>query len=118
MKDKKRDPRISQLVAEVATGRHAEQIEDMIETALLFGRDKTHIADLKLYKRAMRELRAAAKIFAKYSGIRKVAVFGSARTKPEAPEYKLARDFGARVVAEGYMVITGGGDGIMGAAQE
>lgn len=118
MKEKKRDPRITELVAEVANGRHAEQIEDMIETALRFGRDKTSIADLKLYKRAMRELRVAANVFSKYSGIRKVAVFGSARTKPDAPEYQLARDFGARVVAEGYMVITGGGDGIMGATQE
>lgn len=118
MKDKTRDPRIRELVAEVASGRHAEQIEDMIETALRFGRDKAPLADLKLYKRAMRDLRAAASVFSKYTGIRKVAVFGSARTKPEAIEYKLARDFGARIVAEGYMVITGGGDGIMGAAQE
>jgi len=118
MKDKPRNQRIRELVAEVSEGKRAEFIEDMIETALRFGNDQTHIADLKLYSRAMRELRFAASVFSKYQGIRKVAAFGSARTKPESPEYQLARAFAARIVAEGYMVITGGGDGIMGAAQE
>jgi uncharacterized protein (TIGR00730 family) len=118
MKERTKDRRIHELVSEVATGRHAELVAEMIDTALRFGRDRVHIADLKLYNRAMRELRFAASVFAKYQGIRKVAVFGSARTKPEAEEYRLARDFSARIVSEGYMLITGGGDGIMGAAQE
>lgn len=117
MKKSIKDAKIKALVAEVAEGRHAELVQEMIETALRFGRDKTNLGDLKLYNRAMRELRFAASIFAKYNGIRKVAVFGSARTSPEAEEYKLARAFAARIVAEGYMIITGGGDGIMGAAQ-
>ncbi len=103
---------------EVSSGKHAELVEEMIETALRFGRDKVNLGDLKLYNRAMRELRFAASVFSKYQGVRKVAVFGSARTHPDAEEYKLARAFGARIVAEGYMLITGGGDGIMGAAQE
>jgi uncharacterized protein (TIGR00730 family) len=118
MKERKKDERIRKLVAEVATGRNAEVVAEMIETALRFGRDKTGFGDLKLYNRAMRELRYAANIFSRYQGHRKVAVFGSARTKPDAEEYRLARDFAARMVAEGYMIITGGGDGIMGAAQE
>jgi len=112
------DPRIKELVSEVTSGREAELVEEMIETALRFGRDHAEIADLKLYNKAMRELRYAASVFAKYHGISKVAVFGSARTKPETEEYQLARRFAARMVAEGYMLITGGGDGIMGAAQE
>lgn len=118
MRERTKDSRIRSLVAEVAEGKHAELVEEMIETALRFGRDRAGIGDLKLYNRAMRELRFAAHVFAKYHGTRKVAVFGSARTKPEAEEYKLARAFAARMVAEGYMIITGGGDGIMGAAQE
>jgi uncharacterized protein (TIGR00730 family) len=118
MKEKQKDERIRKLVAEVAKGRQADLVAEMIETALRFGRDKTNLGDLKLYNRAMRELRFAASIFAKYQGTRKIAVFGSARTKPDAEEYKLARAFAARLVAEGFMVITGGGDGIMGAAQE
>ena len=45
-----------------------------------------------------------------------VSVFGSARTKPDSPEYKLAVDIGARLHEAGYATITGGGPGIMEAA--
>ncbi len=46
-----------------------------------------------------------------------MAVFGSARTKPDEPAWKQAFDFAERIVSEGGMVITGAGDGIMRAAQ-
>ena len=119
MKEKVKDPRIKSLVAEVAWGRRqADILEEMVETVLRFGKDKTAIADLKLYNRAMRELRHASSVFGSYQGIRKVAVFGSARMKSDAEEYKLAREFSRRIVELDWMVITGGGDGIMGAAQE
>src|SRR5674476_806773 len=42
-----------------------------------------------------------------------VSVFGSARTKPDEPEYALAVAVGAALVQAGYAVITGGGPGIM-----
>lgn len=45
-----------------------------------------------------------------------VTVFGSARTPPEHPSYALAREVGACVGHSGYAVITGGGPGIMEAA--
>jgi uncharacterized protein (TIGR00730 family) len=118
MKEKVKDPRIKSLVAEVAQGRQAEILEEMVETVLRFGKEKATIADLKLYNRAMRELRHASNVFGNYQGIRKVAVFGSARMKSDAEEYKLAREFSRRIVELDWMVITGGGDGIMGAAQE
>ncbi|MEO6053909.1 MAG: LOG family protein, partial [Chthoniobacterales bacterium] len=40
------------------------------------------------------------------------------RTNPEAEEYKSASAFAAKMVQRNYMIITGGGDGIMGGAQE
>ena len=46
-----------------------------------------------------------------------MVVFGSARTAPIEPDAQLAEEFGRQMVAHHYMVITGGGDGIMGAAQ-
>lgn len=45
-----------------------------------------------------------------------VSVFGSARIGSESPHYELARDVGRRLVERGYAVITGGGPGIMEAA--
>jgi uncharacterized protein (TIGR00730 family) len=71
----------------------------------------------KLINRSVKEMRYAAKVFAPFQHFRKIAVFGSARTSPDSPEYKVAKDFGREMVAHNYMVITGGGDGIMGAAQ-
>src|ERR1041385_1539522 len=47
---------------------------------------------------------------------RAIAVFGSARTQPDDPEYKAAQETGALFAAQGFAVITGGGPGIMEAA--
>jgi len=45
-----------------------------------------------------------------------VAIFGSARTPPDDPEYKAAQETGALFACAGFSVITGGGPGIMEAA--
>ena len=45
-----------------------------------------------------------------------VSIFGSARTKPDSEEYALAERIGAALARAGYTVITGGGPGIMEAA--
>jgi uncharacterized protein (TIGR00730 family) len=47
-----------------------------------------------------------------------VAVFGSARTKPDNPYYIVAEEIGYRLTELGYGVITGGGPGIMEAANK
>ncbi|BCJ60390.1 TIGR00730 family Rossman fold protein [Micromonospora endophytica] len=45
-----------------------------------------------------------------------VSVFGSARSKPDSPECQLAEAVGAALARAGYAVITGGGPGVMEAA--
>lgn len=45
-----------------------------------------------------------------------VTVFGSARTRSELPEYDMARRVGAAAAKAGFAVMTGGGPGIMEAA--
>jgi uncharacterized protein (TIGR00730 family) len=47
---------------------------------------------------------------------RGIAIFGSARTDPDNPDYKAAQETGALLAAQGFAVITGGGPGIMEAA--
>jgi uncharacterized protein (TIGR00730 family) len=47
-----------------------------------------------------------------------VSIFGSARTKPDNKYYKLADEIAFKLTLEGYGVITGGGPGIMEAANK
>jgi uncharacterized protein (TIGR00730 family) len=47
-----------------------------------------------------------------------VSIFGSARTKPENPYYTMAEEIAAKLVRHGYGVISGGGPGIMEAANK
>ena len=47
---------------------------------------------------------------------RGIAIFGSARTRPDDPDYSAAQETGALLAAQGFAVITGGGPGIMEAA--
>jgi uncharacterized protein (TIGR00730 family) len=70
------------------------------------------------------ELARLARIFAEFlRGFRAlhfvgpcVTVFGSARVAEDAPHYRLAREMGSRIAGLGYTVMTGGGPGIMEAA--
>ena len=45
-----------------------------------------------------------------------ISIFGSARVKESHPHYELARRIAARLTEEGFGIITGGGPGIMEAA--
>ncbi len=47
-----------------------------------------------------------------------IAVFGSARFKPDHPMYQAAEEMGRKLVEAGFAVITGGGPGIMEAANK
>jgi len=111
------DERIRVLVEDWGCNRSSDLIQEMIVTALKMGRDNINTADLKLFNRALRELRYAARVFAPYAAYKKVVVFGSARTPPSDPAFVAAEEFARRMVALDYMIITGGGEGIMGAAQ-
>lgn len=112
------DARVRKLVADWGSNKNPELIEEMIVTALKMARDEMGVADLKLINRSLKEMRYAAKVFAPYQEFRKVVVFGSARIPPGAAEFEVAENFARKMVANNYMVITGGGDGIMGAAQQ
>lgn len=47
-----------------------------------------------------------------------ISVFGSARTRPQDPAYRLAEEIGAGLARQGYAVMTGGGLGVMEAVNK
>jgi uncharacterized protein (TIGR00730 family) len=63
-------------------------------------------------------MRLAFKVFEPYRHIPKVTMFGSARTLPDDPLYAQARNLASALAAEGWMVVTGAGPGIMAAGVE
>ena len=111
------DLRVKELVRDWGCDVAPEFVEGIMITALKMARDKIAVADMKLANRSLNELRYAARTFAPFRGARKVCVFGSARTSPDAGEFIAAEEFTRKMREQGYMTITGGGDGIMGAAQ-
>jgi uncharacterized protein (TIGR00730 family) len=90
----------------------------MIIAALKAGQENGGMADLKLMNSSLKEMRFTSKVFRPYRQIKKVTVFGSARVKPDTALYQTARQLGHELASAGYMVITGGGPGIMQAVNE
>jgi uncharacterized protein (TIGR00730 family) len=91
---------------------------ELVTTALKLFEDGAQVADLKIANSALKELRYGFKVFAPYRSVPKVTVFGSARTPSDHAVSEQARRFGKRMTESGWMVITGAGSGVMGAAQE
>jgi uncharacterized protein (TIGR00730 family) len=95
--------RIAELIALKGGGHNESAVADLIENALKLLTDVKDTGDVRVIQTATR---------------RKVTIFGSARTQPGRVEYQQAVEFGRKIAAAGYMVITGAGPGIMQAGHE
>lgn len=109
---------LAELPVLAQSSEDTDLLHDLITTIHRMVAEKADRGDIKIISRAFRELRYAFKTFAPYHEIRKVTVFGSARTRESDPAYAQAVAFARAMVEQGYMVITGAGEGIMRAAQE
>jgi uncharacterized protein (TIGR00730 family) len=110
--------RIEELISYKGGGFNEQNVADIVENALKLLTDVRHSGDVRVIQTALREMRYAFKLFAPYANVRKVTIFGSARTQPTRLEYQQALEFGRKIAAAGYMVITGAGGGIMQAGHE
>ena len=109
---------ISALLDSPEDDLHAALMSELLTGLLKLHDAHLDLLDVKIVNRAVKELRHAFGIFHGYRDRRKVSIFGSARTLSDDPNYQLAYRFAQAIVREGFMVITGGADGIMRAAQE
>jgi hypothetical protein len=113
---------LDKIIADLAKvslfGDNAGLIEEMLTTVVKLGLENNDRGDLKLINKALKELRYASKIFTPYRKERKVVIFGSARSRNDSDEYKMAVKLSELIVKNGFKVITGGGPGIMEAGNK
>lgn len=112
------DQIINRLIEESGGVHHPVIIKEMILSSLKIGQDVDYLADLKLINRTLREMRYTARVFGPYRSRKKVTIFGSARTEPDEEMYRKCIRFSRSLADNDYMVITGGGPGIMQAGNE
>ncbi|MHC5832898.1 MAG: SLOG cluster 4 domain-containing protein, partial [Nostoc sp.] len=74
--------------------------------------------DWKILSAALADMERGFQLFYDYRHVRKVTIFGSARLATDTPEYQMAVEFARAVSQLGFMVMTGGGSGIMQAGHE
>ena len=69
--------------------------------------------DIKIASSAIEEMSRAFTMFAPFRNVRKVSIFGSARTTPDSPIYELTAATAKALADHHFMVVTGAGPGIM-----
>lgn len=109
---------IRRLIADAGITDDVDLIARILATGIGLGMDATDRLDLKITSAALSEMRMAFNLFAPYTDVPKVTIFGSARTRPEDALYGQASAVAAALAARGWMVVTGAGPGIMQAAAE
>ncbi|MBI1859974.1 MAG: TIGR00730 family Rossman fold protein [Deltaproteobacteria bacterium] len=112
---------VERLVASVAKDQKPAKLKllnEILKAALKLARDNPGTLNLKISASVLKELRFSFKMFAPHRNNPKITMFGSARVPADTPLYKLAKDFAAEAVKRDFMVITGGGPGIMAAGNE
>ncbi len=92
--------------------------QSMLHTVTTLATDGTEVIDLKVADSALAEMAEAFRVFQPYRRMKKVTIFGSARTQPDHPAYQCTRELAAAVAAADWMVVTGAGPGIMAAGME
>lgn len=98
--------------------KHEEWIERSLSTIVRIAGEEIDRLDWKIISASLRDMENAVEMFYPYRHLRKIVIFGSARVSPESPEYQMAKDLARAITHQGFMVITGGGGGIMQAGNE
>lgn len=110
--------KISDLWSDTSGDLRTLLLKEMVSSVLKLHHSDADALDIKILHRALKELRYAFRVFGEYRDVRKVSIFGSARTKPDDPNYQMAFRLGELLRQKDFMVITGGGPGIMQAGNE
>ena len=116
------DKAVDNIIKELAKGACSTEtgclLREILTTAIKLGHESHDSGDLKLVNNALKELRYSFKIFSPYRNVKKVIIFGSARSPKESAEYAMAEEFAKKLTDKGFMIVTGGGPGVMEAGNK
>ncbi|MDX8397717.1 MAG: LOG family protein [Mariprofundaceae bacterium] len=106
-----------QKTLETIEGQNSHK-KSILEQTLYILKSQYSQSDLKMLSHVLHEMCLGLDTFQPYQAWRKVSIFGSARIAADDPRYIQTRNFSKALTDEGFMVITGGGPGMMQAANE
>jgi len=109
---------LAQLIDRLPTLKQQQFIKQALDTIVRLAESEIDRLDWKILSATLTDMELGFQLFYAYRHVRKVTIFGSARLSPETPEYLMAFNFARRITQLGFMVMTGGGGGIMQAGHE
>ncbi|WAL59287.1 LOG family protein [Thermocoleostomius sinensis] len=109
---------VAQLLSQLPNMEHGPLIQQALTTLVRMAEVEADRLDWKILNASLQDMERAFRVFYPYRHVRKITIFGSARTAPADPTYQMAVEFARAVVEMGFMVMTGGGPGIMQAGNE
>ena len=109
---------IAALVEQLPNLENRRLIGQAIATIVRLSSSEIDRLDWKILAASLADMERGLQLFHTYRHTRKVTIFGSARTPTDTPEYQMAVNFARCVTELGFMVMTGGGGGIMQAGNE
>lgn len=112
------DPNLAAKIAQLPTNKHHQLIQRALDVILRMSETELERLDWKILTASLEDLEKGFTSFFPYRHVRKIAIFGSARIAKNTPEYQIAMEFAQSITELGFMVITGGGGGIMAAGNE
>ena len=98
--------------------KHEKWVSRSLESIAKMSSTEVERLDWKILSSCLYDLERAFGMFYPYRHVRKITIFGSARTPENTPEYNMAKNFAKQITRQGFMVMTGAGGGIMQAGNE
>jgi len=98
-------------VQQLPSLEYGQLIADTLRSLIVISQEDLARLDWKILLGFLQDMEKAFQVLAPYRHRRKVAVFGSARTPQEDPDYAIAQDFSQAMADQGFMMLTGAGGG-------
>src|SRR6516165_8360905 len=103
------DDQLEALLDALGPVANRDQLREILTTVVRLAGDGADRLDLKITNAALREMREGFEVFAPYRNVRKITMFGSARTLPSDPLYAQARDLARVLARHHWSTVTGAG---------